>query len=52
MACEVCHDMMRLNRISPVSARGECYEFWQCVACGHTHVRANYNKLPEPEPRV
>ena len=38
--CERCGSSMRLTRTTPVSARGECYEFWECAACGHTHLRA------------
>ncbi len=38
--CEVCGQPMRLTRTMPVASRHECYEFWECVACGHTHLRA------------
>ena len=40
MKCEVCGQPMRLTRTMPVASRHECYEFWECVACGHTHLRA------------
>src|SRR5436190_23217316 len=38
--CEICGQAMRLTRITPVASQRECYEFWQCIACGHTHLRA------------
>jgi hypothetical protein len=38
--CEICGQAMRLTRITPVASQRECYEFWKCVACGHTHLRA------------
>ena len=38
--CEVCSQQMRLTRTTPVFSRNECYEFWECVACRHTHLRA------------
>jgi len=40
MRCEVCGQPMRLTRTTPVSSRDECYEFWECVACRHTQLRA------------
>ena len=40
VACEVCGKTMRLARTTPVPARGELFEFWQCEVCGHTHLRA------------
>ena len=40
IACEVCRKTMRLARAVPVHATGEEYEIWECVACGHTLLRA------------
>jgi hypothetical protein len=40
VACKVCGKTMRLTRTVAAPARNECYEFWECVACGHTHLRA------------
>jgi transcription elongation factor Elf1 len=40
VACEVCGKSMKLARTTPVPARSELYEFWNCEACGHTHLRA------------
>jgi hypothetical protein len=49
--CEVCGNAMRLTRTTPVASRRECYEFWACVACGHTHLRAvNLHSDFEPPP--
>ena len=35
--CERCGSLMRLTRTTPVSARGDCYEFWSARPAD-THI--------------
>jgi Zn ribbon nucleic-acid-binding protein len=48
--CAVCGKTMRLGRTVAAPAKGERYEFWECVACGHTHVRATASVPEKKEP--
>jgi uncharacterized protein with PIN domain len=50
--CEVCGNAMRLTRTTPVVSQRECYEFWQCVACGHIHLRAVQLQQSKARPTV
>ena len=41
VGCERCRSAMKLTRVTPVSTQRQCYELWQCVACGHTQLRSD-----------